>query len=253
MPQRKILVLDIESAPDLDKVLEIFPSLSDYPGKTLRATINTMICFGYKWHGEMDKAKCLNVWDYSEDINDDKKLCKMASELIHEADAVVTHNGKKFDWKFIQTRLLKHGLPPIPKIPHIDTCQVARSNLIAYNNRLNTIGELTGSGQKLSHEGWDLWVKTVRGNKTARKKMSDYCKQDVDLLDEIFKKLLPLTTGLPNANLFSEFEKDQCPKCESTRMKRHGNRYTATAVWQRWLCLACGGTHSTPKDTAIHR
>jgi len=50
------------------------------------------------------------------------RKCQEIYKVLSEADAVVTHNGKRFDWKFLQTRLIKHKLKPMSKTPHIDTC-----------------------------------------------------------------------------------------------------------------------------------
>jgi uncharacterized protein YprB with RNaseH-like and TPR domain len=104
------------------------------------------------------RTHCTTAWDFksvwARNINDDEAVVRRAYEVLSQADAVVTHNGKRFDWRFLQTRILHHGLKPLPKIPHIDTCQVAKSNLYAFNNRLNTIAKLLSAGQKLENGGW---------------------------------------------------------------------------------------------------
>ena len=82
----------------------------------------------------------------------------MAAYILKDADAIVTFNGKKFDWKFLQTRLLKHGHKLMTKIVHIDLYQECRSNLFLYRNNLNTISQVVNGKEKMKHSGWDLWV-----------------------------------------------------------------------------------------------
>jgi DNA polymerase elongation subunit (family B) len=132
MSEPRIVLWDLETLPNLKEVMKIFPSLSNYPGLTMKASINSIICFGYKIYGEK-KTHCINAWDFPEwnkNVNDDKKLCQEAYSILSAADAIVTHNGRRFDWKFFQTRLLLHGMKPLSNIMHIDTGAASKSNLL---------------------------------------------------------------------------------------------------------------------------
>jgi len=238
----KILLLDIESLPDLDMVMNHLPSMSDYPGLTLKASINSIICFGYKWFGE-GKTHCLNAWDYkgwAKNVNDDRALLEALVKVVEKADCVVTHNGKRFDWKFIQTRLMKYDMPPMPKILHIDTCMEAKRNLLMFNNRLNTIAKFMTSTTKLENGGWDLWARVMKRDKAAQDLMSKYCKQDVNVLNEVFKKLRPFINSIPNYNAYRDHDKDCCPNCGSTRLVSNGYRANKTTRIERLRCNDCG-------------
>ena len=117
MRDPKIVIFDLETLPNLPEALKVWPQLSSFPGRTLKATVSSIICFGYKVVDQDMKAKCLNAWDWPEwevDVNNDRALLEMAYEILHDADAVVTHNGKRFDWRHIQTRLKKNSLPLLP-------------------------------------------------------------------------------------------------------------------------------------------
>ncbi len=216
--------------------------LSNWPGLTIRAQLNTVICFGWKVFGKHEKVNCLCAWDYPEwkkDVNNDYKLVKAAREILAEADAVVSHNGKRFDWKFMQTRLLRHGLAPLPKIPHIDTCQEAKRNLMLFNNKLDNLGEFLLGDRKMEHEGRELWVKVKNRSPAAMKKMKAYCEQDVLLLEKAYRILRPFATQVPNHNLFGEYGKAKCPKCGSTRIQVGGHRRTQTTTYSRAVCMDC--------------
>jgi len=191
-----------------------------------------------------DKVSCLSAWDFpawSRNVNDDKALVKEFADVLREADGIITHNGIRFDWKFLQTRLMINGLKPLPKIPHIDTCSLARSNLYFLNNKLKTLASFLTDEQKKITGGWELWEKVWRRDKTSMRKMVDYCKQDVRALEELFLKLRPFATNLPNAALWSGTSaRETCASCGSRELRSEGVRATKTRRYRRLACLDCG-------------
>lgn len=247
MGQPKIILFDIETIPDMDQAMKVWCQLSSFPGKTMKATITSLICVGWKELGSK-RTHCINAWDYpaswDKDINDDKEVCKAIYEVLKDADAVVTHNGKRFDWKHLQTRFLINGLPPLHNIVHIDTCTVARSNLLSFNNKLGYLSEWMDGDTKLENGGWELWVKVSKRIKYAQKLMTKYCKQDVVVLEKVFLKLRPFIKNIPNRNHFNtnkNFDK-VCPTCGSADLIGWGFAYTKTSSYQRYRCKTC---HST--------
>lgn len=229
--------------PSMTEAMKFFTRLGDYPGLTLRASINSIICVGWKVFGEKT-IHCINAWDYpprwKKDVNDDYDVVKSAYNILKGADAVVTHNGKRFDWKFFQTRLLFHGFPPLPRIAHIDTCLESKRNLLMFNNKLDTLAQFLTKERKLENGGWDLWVKVSQRDKKAQKLMTEYCKQDVNVLEKVFKKLRPFVRNLPNYNLYNESDKPLCPSCGGTKLRKMGTLPTKTRILQRYLCWGCG-------------
>lgn len=257
MNQPVIVFCDLETVPNLDAALEVWPQLSNVPGSTLRASITSIACAGWKLLGESE-VHCINAWDFPAwdvDVNDDKALCEALYPVLLKADCLVTHNGRRFDWKFIQTRLRYHKLPPLPEIHHVDTCSEVRSNLYLFNNRLNTVAKFLTDEEKMDHEGWPLWVKVHGGTKNrvrdrdAEARMSEYCKQDIVTLEAVFHELRPVIKSLPNYNLFSPFKEKSCPQCGSTRLKSEGKRYTKTRAYRRYCCQDCHKwSHTDLKD-----
>ena len=241
----KIVLWDLETIPDMEAAMKVWTGLGNYPGLTLKASISSIICFGYKIYGSKKKsASIVNAWDFpkrwNKSINDDYEVCKRAYEILHDADCVVTHNGRRFDWKHLQTRLIKNGLPALPPIAHVDTCQISKAKLYMFNNRLNTLGEFLVDEKKMEHEGWELWVKVSKRDKKAQAKMSAYCKQDVQLLEKVFIKLRKHSKEIPNHNLLTIREEAVCPNCGSDKLRSMGLRYTKTTVNRRFVCRECG-------------
>ena len=240
--QAVIVFFDLEMIPNMVEAMKVWPQLSNYPGLTLRATVSTIICAGWKYYGHK-KVECINAWDWPKkwknNINNDFEVVKAIYDVLKHADAVVTHNGKRFDWKFLQTRLMYHGLGPLGNIHHIDTKQTASRHLYSFNNRLGYLGEWLANDKKLDHEGWDLWVDVSNDCEKAKKKMTAYCKQDVLLLEKVFERLKPLISNIPNYNIFIPGRHHKCPNCGSIKVSNNGWRHTKTRSYKRYICRDC--------------
>ena len=81
--------------------------------------------------------------------------------------------------------------------------------------------------------------------------MDKYCKQDVEVLEQVFHKLRPFISNIPNYNLFTEAR--VCPSCGGHRLQKHGVRMTKTAKRQRYRCMDCGSTSTTDARDLLPR
>lgn len=243
----RIILFDFEVLPDLRQVMRVLKSIGNYPGLTIKAQVNSIICCGWKEFGKREAVYCKNAWDYpgwKKDVNDDKDLVTDIRELFLGADAIVTFNGKKFDWPVLLTRMAKHGLSPLPPIPHIDVRQVIKRHLHLVHNSLDNASRFFLNEKKGAHE-WELWERTLDRDPDALKEMEKYCKQDVKLLEKLFRLARPYATGIPNHNLFTTSRANRCPKCQSTRIQKRGIKYTATIAYAQYWCRDCDGWFRT--------
>lgn len=251
--QPKILFWDLEILRANHIPSNKWFGMSAYPGRTMGADINTIINFGYKFLGD-EKASCINAWDFpawEEDVNDDGELVAAAYAVLSEADAIVTHYGKKFDLPFFNARAIFHGFPPLPNIPHIDTKNVASRNLKLFSNSLNEIALFFGLEEKHT-TGAQLWDGVRFRDQDSMDKMSAYCAQDVEVLHQVYDKLLPLMKNIPNYNLFTGDESRKCPSCGGIHLHKHGKKVTKTSVLQRYQCQDCGSISTGgAKDTLL--
>lgn len=247
----KILVYDIEIMADDNKM---FGEITRFwNGAGLKGDISTIINFGYKWIGDKGKAKCINSWDYPKSWvksgdryqNCDKAICKEILKMFHEADVIVAHYGNKFDRKFINARLMAHGLGTIPRhIPQVDTWDLARRHLGLKSNRLDNLAKQFGVERKMDHGmGWRLWEEVRRGKKKYMRLMTRYCAQDVDCLEQVFHKLRHLAANIPHANK----EGVTCASCGSTHLQSRGVRRTKAGFYDRYKCQDCGSWNRGPK------
>lgn len=241
MKKPKIVLWDLEVLRDNNAITaEHWFGMSNWPGRTLKGEINSICTFGYKYLGE-DKAQTINVWDFpnwTNNINDDSALVAVAYEILKDADGMVTHNGRSFDMKVFNTRLAKYGFSPLPRIPHVDTKVAAKFALSMYSNSLNSLAKFFDVETKMG-TGSQLWDRVAQRDELALRHMSDYCAQDVEVLEQVFNKLRPYIKDLPNYNLFSDDER-VCPNCGSHHLQKHGIQVAKTQKYQRYQCQECG-------------
>lgn len=243
----KIVTFDLETIWDINEWAqeERAFGMSNWEGRTMKADINSVLCFGYQIHGK--GSKVISVWDFKNtfkaNLNDDYLVCMAAYEILKDADAVVTHNGKRFDWKFLRTRFKKHGIPSLPKIIHIDTCAVAKKEYSLFSNRLKDLAKFLGVAPKISTQGRQLWTRIYMGDKTAQKEMSAYCKQDVETTTACSIEMRDVITNWPNVNLYNN-SSDKCPTCGGKHFQKNGFLITKTKKHQRYRCMSCGSSSS---------
>jgi len=233
----RILVYDIETAPLLGYVWSLW---NNNLGLNQLNRDWYIMSWAAKWMGEDEvyydsQQKAVNP-------EDERAMLLGLHELLKEADIVVTHNGKKFDEKKLNSRFLALGLPPVGKKKHIDTCQIAKREFGFTSNKLEYLTDkFNVKSKKLKHSnfpGMELWVECIKGNQKAWKEMIEYNVEDVVSLEELYMKLMPWDNTV-NFNLFHDREETFC-NCGSTEFSKNGFAYTAVSKFQRYVCKECG-------------
>jgi transposase-like protein len=198
---------------------------------------------GVRWYGApKETTEVLYDWDEIR-RGEDSYVCEALYNMVDEADAFLSHNSLGFDWKVLQTRGLMNGLGILPTTKVLDTLQIARKKLRLPTNKLDTIGQYFGIGEKLKHEGIKLWRDVQEGCPDALERMVAYCRQDVDLLHDVYTQLRPLghSATLYNAGLYFDDGKMHCNVCGSDHVAKTGNSvYTALSEFSEYECLDCG-------------
>lgn len=226
----KILLFDIETTPNLAYVW----------GKWEQDVIEykkewELLSFAYKWLDEKE-VHC----ETRQNQKDDYKLCVKLHKILSEADVVVAHNGNAFDIKKSKARFLYHNLPPITPLVTVDTKLVAKSVFNFNSNSLNDIGKYLKVGQKQKHTGFELWLGCMSDDKDAWKLMIKYNKQDVVLLEKVYKAMKPWLARHPSVSALNNV-KDGCPKCGSLDVVKKGVGAGFSNLRQKMNCKSCGG------------
>lgn len=231
----KTLVLDIETRPSLGYVWSLWDqnvSLSQL------VEVGDVICFGAKW---LDKKKVIfkSVHHHSKE-----EMVQEAWNLMDEADAIIHYNGRAFDIKHLNREFLLMGLKPPSPHKDIDLLTVTRRKFKFLSNKLQHVASELGIGEKVEHSGFQLWVDCMADDKSAWKKMREYCEGDVLLTEELYYVLRPWDTTHPSVPLYNGEDKDThhpgCKNCGSHDLQRRGYAFTSQSKFQRFVCKECG-------------
>jgi len=181
--ERKVkrLFFDIETSPNI-----VF---SWNVGRKINLDVDNIIqeraiiCIAYKFEGE-SKTQCL-TWNNG----DDKELLEKFAKVMDSADEVCGHNSDSYDIKWVRARCIFHRIPISSKLNSIDTLKLARKQFRFNSNKLNYISQFLNIGEKI-HTDFDLWKNIVMKNdKSSLQKMSNYCKKDVELLEDVYHEI----------------------------------------------------------------
>lgn len=221
-----ILFIDIET--ELHKSLHfgtwnvnINPSLILEPGG--------MMCFSAKFQGQPNQF--YSKWQHGREL-----MVQRAHEMLDEADYVVHYYGSRFDIPHLNTEFLLAGLTPPAPYKQVDLKFVMSKNFMFPSNKLQYVSTAMGLAGK-NKTDIDLWVDTMNGDPKAQKKMEKYNRQDTNLLEEMYDRLLPWVHTLPNRNLYDE---GACVACGSDNVERFGDYKTPLSVYDRFICTDCG-------------
>ena len=224
---KKILTIDMETKPALAYVWGLFDqniSLNQL------VSPSAPICFAAKFVGEKD------IHFHSDWTDGHTGMIKAAHRLLSEADAVVTYNGDSFDLKKFRGEFLLEGLAPPPPLTSIDLLKSVKK-LGFQSNKLAFIGPLLKVGNKVKHEGFELWTAVMDGDVAAQKRMEKYCIGDVRLTETLYHKLRPYVFNHPH---LGDTGAHACGACGSSRLQKRGLRRTKAFSIQRLQCQACG-------------
>ncbi len=236
------LYADIEVSPDIAFTWRIGYKVSLNHDNILKE--RAIICIGFKWEHQK-KAQCI-YWDKNQD---DKELLREFIAIANTADEIVMHNGDSFDLPWIRTRCLFHGLPMMPVYKTIDTLQWARRKFYFNSNRLDYLGKFMGFGGKIKTE-FDLWKRIVLQNDpVALKAMCDYCKRDVEMLEEVYNKLAEYMPQKTHVGVLAGKDKWTSPFTGSNNVVFSKRKVTAAGAKQYQMQCKDTGKYYTISES----
>ena len=227
----KILLLDIETAPNR----------AYFWGGTWKVNINPdwidadgyVLCWTAKW---LDQKEA--VFHRLKNGNH-KSLLDPIHRMLHEAHAVVHYNGQSFDIPTLNKEFLTHGFTPPSPYKQVDLLLSMREGFKSPNNKLDYICKTLSIGEKLRHEGPQLWMSCMANDAEAWAKMEQYNRRDVELLEKLYRRLLPWLKKHPNRAAMEGAE--VCVYCASPNIKRDKTYLANQLRYVRYQCGDCGG------------
>ncbi len=239
----RILLLDIETSPNSAFVWGLWNQ-----NISIDKIIDSseVLCWAAKWLGEK------HVLQF------DKRAPGMLNamhNLLEEADAVVTYNGNSFDLPVLNKEFLSNDFNPPAPYKSIDLCKVVQKKFRFPSSKLDYVCKALGLDTKVKHEGFELWVKCMNDDAKAWKRMREYNRQDVVILEQLYNKLLPWIPSHPSHATFDDTK--CCTNCGSTNYQRRGVARTMQFTYPRYSCNACGawfrGTKREPSKNTKGR
>lgn len=224
----KILLLDLETAPNLVHVWGLFQqnvgiNQIQVPGYTM--------CWAAKWYGE-DKVMFDSLYKSSA-----KKMLKGIHKLIEEADAIVTWNGDKFDLPTLNKEFILHGMLPPAPYKKMDLYKTAKQQFKFPSNKLDYVAQALKVGKKTSGLTHDIWIGCMAKDPATWQLMETYNKNDVLILEGVYDKMKPWIKAPANLSLYTDDL--VCPSCGGKDFQKRGFHYTQAAKYQRYACK-CG-------------
>lgn len=235
-PKRvRLLFYDIETSPMVSNHWD--PKTDYIPPDLVINDDRIMLTWSAKWSDAPEVISAALTKQEAFEEDDSRIVCKLA-ELMRRADYVVAHNGNRFDYKRVNTRLLLTKSPPLGHVQMIDTLTIARSSFDLPYNRLNYLATKLGFGEKL-HTNFQLWRRAAKGDTKALKEMRAYNEQDVILLEHVFHAMTPYAKKLPRLVDAAEWRQELCPYCGSEERKPSGVYRTGVNTYPKFQCGKC--------------
>lgn len=231
-----ITFLDVESAPDIAVSFKRFKA--NLGQESILREGGWLLSVAYAFDDGIVHSACLTPDEAL--AADDSRLVALMWEVIEQSRVLSGHNINGFDLPLIKARCAIHGFPALRKVKTIDTLLQAKQ-MKFQSNRLGSLGIALGEGEKLGHEGIDLWVRCMKGDPEALEHMRKYNEQDVELQRKVYKRLRSFDNRHPNLAITNGNNEQQCPVCGSHDLVATGNNVTTNiSVFPEYVCNDCG-------------
>lgn len=242
--QPKILLLDIETSLIKGR---FWRTGKQYIGPD--QIIDDWFIFGYSAKWLLSDETMSDFVTAREAVNsNDKRVMQSAHKLVSEADIIIGHNIKKFDMPKLKTRFFLNGLKPPMPYQLIDTLSVAYKEFAFSSAKLNYLGKIILSKEKL-HTDYELWLKCERGDQEALDYMEKYCRIDTELLEEVYIELRPWISSHANLPVIIDAYEPCCPNCGSFEFTEEtGYYYTPQNRFEAVRCASCGAISHKKKS-----
>lgn len=237
----RILAFDLELTPLTAYTWSLWPK-SISIGQLVDSA--EVICFGARWLGTSEVI-------FRSTFHDGKEaMLGKLYELVDQADTLMGWNSKGFDRKHMNREFLEAGFYPPSPSTDLDLMLEVKKHFRFPSNKLDYVAQRLGVGSKVSHTGFDLWLRCMAGDAEAWEIMRTYQIQDVNLLIELHGKLRPWLKSAPNWGLYTG-DVNVCPSCGSADIDVDvAPQYTQVSKFPGRRCLTCGTTFRSPVRSA---
>jgi len=226
----KILLLDIETAPNLAYVWGAFKQMITMDKIVEHSEV---LCWSAKWLGKPGVT-------YMSKLDGRKKMLREIHNRLSEADAVITYNGLAFDTRVLNREFLLDRMGPPSPYKQIDLYRVVTDRFDFPINKLDYVLKRLGFKGKIRHPGFQMWVGCANGDAKSWAAMGRYNKRDTTELEDLYGVLRPWIRNHPNVGAY-DGRPEACTTCGTEgKLQARGFAVTRDLKYPRYQCGACG-------------
>lgn len=232
----RILTLDIERIKGIAEVG--FWSLGDFKHRRIHADDVTqwprtiLVC--WQWYGEK-KVHAAAEWDEG----GHRGMLDKVWHALDQADAVVGHNVHRFDLRNLRTEMAEVGMKPPRPAKSIDTLTIARREFSFESNTLDALCRRFGVQGKTDHYDPLVAQQAVDGVKSAQRRITAYCKADVDASCRLYDAMRGWNPSHPHIGPANP-DLLLCNECGGTNLTRTGIKRANLIDYALYRCDDCG-------------
>ncbi len=246
----RILIYDLETSPLQAYIWSPGKQYVGHKQLVQEHSRHGIICVGYCWN-DGKPAQSID-WGYEEQSTD--RLVEEFDKILKTADHVIGKNNKRFDDKMLNAARMFADLEGMPDWTRYtdDLEQQMRRYFRLPSQSLDYISSQLGLGGKIKMEMQD-WIDIVTKNSNGEKslkKMTKYCRKDVEDTRTLWNKLSKHFEPKFNMNAFNE-TKHCCKQCGSDSIVANGTRVSGGTKYQTYLCNSCykyAGRHAVTQN-----
>lgn len=169
---------------------EITIGYLDIESTGFSANIDVMLSWCIKGRGEKKVAGACITREELMSNKSDSRIVELLVEEMNKYDVIFTYYGTRFDIPFIRTRALYHGtyFPMYRQKSHKDLYYVVKSKLKLHRSSLMAATEFFGIDGKTRIKP-EYWQKARWGDKKSLKYVYEHNIADVEILEDLHRKL----------------------------------------------------------------
>ena len=230
----KVLVLDVETLPILGYTWDVWNTNINPAGVKKDWCI---LSWSAKWLN--DDKMMSDVLTPSEAVaRDDSRLVASFWKLLDDSDIIISHNGRRFDIRKLNTRFWKNKMHPPSSYKVIDTLSAAKGVFGLTYNSQSFIAKFLGIQEKLDTD-LALWISCDDGDRKSLSYMREYNENDVDMLEQIYLEIRAWIPNHPNMRVYGNLS-GACPVCLSSDYREIGLYTSSTNRYKEYRCNSCG-------------
>ena len=119
----------------------------------------------------------------------DRELLEKIRDAYEDYDIIIHFNGRNFDIKFLNTRLIKNHLKVLPEMKQMDIYQIAKHRLRLRSKKLDALKEFLEIDETESGHKWEYWQMAAARIPAGFDFVVEHCKRDVDRLAEVARRM----------------------------------------------------------------